>query len=95
MTQKNRQGESRSGRCSICRLVRVLVSDHCHVEGERRERICGTCNTGLGMFHDDPEAMRRAAAYVERWKAIFADDELLAFARSKTMAQYDGCHPRT
>ena len=31
-----------------------------------REIICARCNIGLGGFRDDPEAMRRAADYVER-----------------------------
>ena len=87
------RGESLKGKCPICLELRVLVADHCHVEGEQRERICGTCNSGLGLFHEDPEALRRAAGYVERWKAVFADDELLAFARSRTAQEYQCCHP--
>lgn len=82
-------------RCPICRRdVARTVSDHCHVEGELRERLCATCNSGLGMFHDDPAALRRAAEYVERWRATFADDELLAFARSRAAEAYRRCHPR-
>jgi len=43
------------------------------------------------MFHDNPETMRRAADYIERWRALFADDELLAFSRSKAMEAYRKC----
>lgn len=27
--------------------------------------LCAQCNTGLGMFRDNPDVLRRAAAYVE------------------------------
>ena len=80
--------------CPICRRDKVLVNDHCHVEGEQRERICATCNSGLGMFKDDPEVMRRAADYLEQWKATFEDDELLAHARSLAHQQYRKLFPR-
>lgn len=85
---------SESGRCPICHETKRLVGDHCHVEGEQRARICATCNSGLGMFHDDAAVMRRAADYIEQWRATFKDDELLAFARSKTAEVYRKCHPR-
>ena len=87
-------GRGESGPCQICLQVKRLVADHCHAEGEPRARICSTCNSGLGMFHDDPDAMRRAATYIEQWRETFKDDELLAFARSKAAETYRVCHPR-
>lgn len=80
--------------CPICRRDRVLVNDHCHASGEQRERICGQCNSGLGMFRDDPEVMRRAADYLERWASTIADDELLAHAKSLSHQQYRKLFPR-
>ncbi len=35
-----------------------------------REIICARCNIGLGGFRDNPEALRRAAQYVERHAAL-------------------------
>jgi hypothetical protein len=53
------------------------VVDHCHVTGHVRGVLCNECNRGLGYYHDNPEALVRAAFYVsenkiavhEKWKA--------------------------
>lgn len=39
--------------------------DHNHKTGKRRKILCRDCNSGLGLFQDDPELLRRAAAYIE------------------------------
>jgi hypothetical protein len=55
--------------CPICHHeVKRLVSDHCHTTGERRENICGLCNSGLGFFRDDVAALRRAIRYLVKHK---------------------------
>jgi hypothetical protein len=58
------------GECPICHQVKKLVCDHDHETGYNREGLCGTCNTGLGMFKDDPAVMRRAARYIERHRTL-------------------------
>lgn len=46
-----------------------LVLDHDHVTGLFRGWICDKCNTGLERFNDDPEIMRRAAEYLEKFNS--------------------------
>lgn len=55
-------------RCLICGThddERKLVADHCHTSGVYRGAICGSCNTGLGMFYDNPSAVQRAVLYLK------------------------------
>ncbi|MFD0032529.1 endonuclease VII domain-containing protein [Streptomyces sp. NPDC127172] len=60
---------AQEGRCAICEQPCELVVDHCHTSGAVRELLCGTCNSGLGHFKDNPAALRAAADYLERHRA--------------------------
>lgn len=56
-------------RCPICRrTVDLLVDDHCHHSGIHRARICRDCNAGLGFFHENAAALKRAATYLEAFR---------------------------
>jgi hypothetical protein len=52
-------------RCAICKRVGNHL-DHDHTTGAVRGLLCGDCNRGIGLFHDDPECLRVAADYLER-----------------------------
>lgn len=58
------------GICCICLAAPAEDVDHCHKTGRVRGVLCFSCNAALGQFKDQPEAIRRAAAYVEgnAWK---------------------------
>jgi hypothetical protein len=76
------------GRCAICRRMTKLCVDHDHAccprgGGKtcgkcRRGLLCDFCNRGLGMFRDNPEVLRNAAAYLDRWVASLPPLELFS-----------------
>lgn len=59
------------GCCAIC-LTDLGPSlrahaDHDHVTGQPRGLLCAPCNHGLGRFADNPDRLRAAADYLERY----------------------------
>jgi hypothetical protein len=60
------------GGCAICAGIepggrwntRFFV-DHDHITGAVRGLLCNRCNVVLGNADDDPDRLRRAAAYLE------------------------------
>ena len=53
--------------CAICKeFMQSPHIDHCHKTGKVRGLLCQTCNSGLGMFHDQPDQLRAAAEYLEK-----------------------------
>jgi hypothetical protein len=58
---------SQDGRCAICRRRfdgGSFVVDHCHKRGHVRGLLCYPCNSGLGMFKDNPNRLVAAANYL-------------------------------
>ena len=58
--------EAQGGLCALCREAPAVHVDHDHVTGKVRAILCEPCNGGLGLFKDDPNAIRRAIDYLER-----------------------------
>jgi hypothetical protein len=50
--------------CFICDERVNLVVDHNHQTGEVRKLLCLNCNSGLGMFRENPELLLKAKEYV-------------------------------
>lgn len=54
--------------CELCKSRPVKGLDHNHTTKSNRDWLCGQCNSGIGFFLEDPELLRRAAEYIERWQ---------------------------
>ena len=59
-------GRPKPQKCEVCGLEDTIVWDHNHQTGSFRGWICNSCNIALGMVKDNPETLRRLAAYLER-----------------------------
>ena len=66
-------------RCAICTkrftVARPPNTDHRHRDGHVRGLLCGSCNTLLGLLHDNAEWMRQAADYLTNPPAARLFDE--------------------
>jgi hypothetical protein len=71
--------KAQGGRCAICRAKRSMVRgksrtskqlsvDHDHSTKKVRALLCNRCNRVLGLCGDDPNLLRAAAAYLEKFK---------------------------
>jgi hypothetical protein len=58
-----------NGLCAICgdklNFVRHATIDHCHKTNDIRGILCINCNSGIGLFKDDPKIIAKAAEYLE------------------------------
>lgn len=52
--------------CKICnKHTNSLVIDHCHKTNKIRGLLCTQCNTGLGLFKDNPSFLMSAIRYLK------------------------------
>ncbi len=68
LEERDRMFVEQNGRCYLCGNLpgkRTLAVDHCHKSGRIRRLLCIQCNSGLGMFKDDPELLNRAIDYLQ------------------------------
>jgi hypothetical protein len=59
------------GLCRLCGFpdpTGTLRADHSHVTRQPRSLLCNKCNTGLGIFQENPELLRKAADYLDGGK---------------------------
>lgn len=55
------------GNCQICgNYTEKWVLDHCHHSLTFRGYICTSCNSGIGLLHDDPEILEKAVEYLRK-----------------------------
>ncbi|MFD7294425.1 endonuclease VII domain-containing protein [Streptomyces sp. NPDC059897] len=68
--QRDEMVASQVGICVICLNAPAVHVDHCHETGRVRGVLCFNCNSAIGKLGDDPDTVRRAAAYLEgnAWK---------------------------
>jgi len=58
------------GRCAICgthekdTAGKRLRVDHCHKTGHIRGLLCLHCNSGIGMFRDSGDTLKKAIKYL-------------------------------
>jgi hypothetical protein len=59
-----------NNRCELCGTHEsetqqgYLCVDHCHETGKVRGVLCGSCNSGIGMFAENTELMQKAIEYI-------------------------------
>jgi len=67
--------------CFICGTTntsdREFCIDHDHKTNQIRKLLCGSCNKGLGSFMDNSNNLRKAADYIDYFKALPLEQSLL------------------
>lgn len=78
MTREQRSAlfEDSDGLCAICYEKPAVHLDHDHETMEVRGALCRPCNTALGMFEDNPERLRYAADYIERYRKLIIKERV-------------------
>jgi hypothetical protein len=64
--------------CLLCGIkTEKLVIDHCHKTGVFRGWLCNTCNSMLGMTHDNAELYMKMSLYIMIHNKKEYDDETI------------------
>lgn len=59
--------ENQINKCLICKNEYPLVVDHCHTSEKVRGLLCSECNSGLGLFKENPDYLLGAIEYIKSW----------------------------
>lgn len=69
--QYNDMLDKQEGKCAICLAkkpggrTKMFFIDHCHDTNKVRGLLCMRCNTGLGLFLDNPKFLLSAISYLK------------------------------
>lgn len=77
-----RLSSAQKGVCAICKkperridprtkVCSRLAVDHDHKRNKIRGLLCYRCNTGIGMFREDPTLLQKAKRYLEAASSTF------------------------
>lgn len=64
--------EKQGHACVICGRKNDLCVDHCHETNEIRGLICRKCNSGLAIFGDTSDLVKKAYDYLKQHEAAVA-----------------------
>jgi len=76
--QKNSMALKQNNECYLCHITleehferynKSFAVDHDHITGQIRKLLCSSCNTAIGSMKDDSSLLRRAADYIDHFKA--------------------------
>ena len=56
--------ENQNAMCAICGEIKQLTVDHDHVTNKVRGLLCGSCNRGIGLFHESVDSLNKAIQYL-------------------------------
>ena len=73
LEQYNQMLEEQEGKCKICgkhhsESKKRMAVDHNHETGAIRGLLCTNCNTGIGLFLDNPTLIENAINYLKEYK---------------------------
>lgn len=61
--------ETLSKRCELCGATDKICIDHDHNTGKVRGGLCSNCNSGIGMFGDNVDLLKKALDYLLKHKS--------------------------
>jgi Recombination endonuclease VII len=70
LADRRKMFAAQEGKCAMCgrpegtTQYTKLHVDHCHKTQKVRALLCGRCNVGIGHMGDDPQLVKKAAAYL-------------------------------
>lgn len=72
LKDKEEMLKNQGGLCLICKIdiKNKACVDHNHKTDKIRSLLCDGCNTGIGMFKENIETMKKAIQYLKKWNRL-------------------------